>query len=114
MSDPIATVCEEREAAWSMNWRREQEQIMMINLYKAQEGDYYMAQHIGDQKLVNMFGTDTFLTGFTGRSKPEVIYATMQRLNPGHVVVLTHGRMEPVAPCGSSGNCEEDRVVATH
>ncbi len=79
---------------------------MMINLYKSREGDCYMAQFIGDQEIVDKFGTDTIPTGFTGQSKPEVMIETMQRLNPGHVVVLTYDRMEPVATYGSRERCE--------
>ena len=65
-----------------------------------------MVQFIGDQGIVHMFGTNTIPTGFTGQSKPEVMIATMQRLNPSHVVVLTHRRMEPVTTYGSSEHCE--------
>jgi hypothetical protein len=79
---------------------------MMINLYKSREGDCYLAQFIGDQEIVDKFGTDTIPTGFTGQSQPEVNIATMQRLYPGHVVVLTDGRMELVATYGSSGHYE--------
>lgn len=79
---------------------------MTINLYKSRESDCYMAQFIGDQGIVDMFGTDTTPTGFTGQSKPEVMIATMQRLNPGSIVVVTQGKIQRVATCGSSGHCE--------
>ena len=79
---------------------------MTINLYKSRESDCYMAQFIGGQEIVDMFGTDTIPTGFTGQSKPEVMIATMQRLNPGSIVIVTQGTMQHIATCGSSGHDE--------
>jgi hypothetical protein len=73
-----------------MNTTTNQEDIMTsipeIRLHKHEHG--WMAQFVGDQKIMEAFGADTIPTAFTAQANPLTVLREIQRLNPSHLVTL--------------------------
>lgn len=57
-----------------------------IRLVRGSQG--WLAQFVGDENTVRLFGTDTIPTAFTDKASPNMVKRTIERLNPQSKVVF--------------------------
>ncbi len=56
----------------------------VIELFVIRTG--WFARFVGDQNIIDLFGTDTLPTAFTAAADAEVVLSAIQKLNPHHEV----------------------------
>lgn len=61
---------------------------MTITLFKANGG--WMAQHSGEgsENIIELFETDTLPTPFSDSQSADSVRDTIERLNPGHEIIV--------------------------
>ena len=60
--------------------------MKQIKLINSKQG--WLARFEGDNKVLELFGTDTIQTAFTEEASPMVVKAQIEKLNPGYQVIF--------------------------